>query len=73
MGSLWLVDANYNIWNGRAMRSFCTAQRTLCDWVTLLCNKNRRNIVNQLYFYKTNEVLEPTGANNSDNYCYDRF
>ena len=32
-------DANYCIWNGWAMRSYCTAQRNVCDWVTLLENK----------------------------------
>ena len=31
-----LVDANCYIWNGWAMWSYCTAQETLCDWVTLL-------------------------------------
>ena len=35
-GSLGLVDANSNIWNGWALRSYCTAQGTVCDRVTLL-------------------------------------
>ena len=30
-GSLWLVDANCNIWNGWAMESYSTAQGILCD------------------------------------------
>ena len=40
MGSLGLVDENCNIWNGWAMRSYCIAQGNVCDWVTLLYNRN---------------------------------
>ena len=36
-------------WNGWAMGSYCTAQGTVCDWVTLLYNGTCQNIVNQLY------------------------
>ena len=32
------------------MGSYCIAQATVCDWVTLLYNTNWRNSVNQLYF-----------------------
>ena len=39
-GSLRLVDANCNIWNGWAMGSYCTAQETVCDWVALLYNRD---------------------------------
>ena len=42
-------DANCYIWNGLAMGSYCTAQRNVCDWVTLLYNRTG-NIVSQLYF-----------------------
>lgn len=38
-GSLWLVDANCNTWNGWAMGFCCTAQGTVYDWVTLLYTK----------------------------------
>ena len=34
-----LGDANYYIWNGWAMGSYCTAQGNVCDWVTLLYNR----------------------------------
>ena len=47
-----LGDANCYIWNGWAMGSYCTAQGSVCDWVTLLYNRTRQNIVNQLYFNK---------------------
>ena len=30
-GSLGLIDANYCIWNGQAMRSCCIAQGTISD------------------------------------------
>ena len=30
--------------------SYYTAQGTVYNWVTSLCNRNCRNIVNQLYF-----------------------
>ena len=45
-GSLGFIDANYCIWSGWAMESYCTAQGTMCDWVTLLYNRNGRNTVN---------------------------
>ena len=50
-GSLGLVDANCYIWNGWAMESYCIAQGTVYDWVTLLYNRNW-SIVNQLHFNK---------------------
>ena len=34
-----LKDTNCYIWNGWAMGSYCTAQGTVCDWVTLLYNR----------------------------------
>ena len=34
------------------MELCCIAQGTVWDWVTLLYNRNWRNIVNQLYFNK---------------------
>ena len=40
MGSSGLFDANCCIWNGWAMGPYCTVQGTLCDWVTLLYNRN---------------------------------
>ena len=40
MGSLRLVDANCYIWDEWAMGSYCTAQRTVYDWVTFLYNSN---------------------------------
>ena len=30
-GSLGLIDANYCIWSGQAMRSCCIAQGTICS------------------------------------------
>ena len=39
-GNLELMEPNYNIWNRWAMRSYCTAQGTVCDWVTLLYNRH---------------------------------
>ena len=36
--------------NGK--KSYCTAQGTVYDWVTLLYNGNWRNMVNQLYCKK---------------------
>ena len=52
MGSLRFLDANYYVWNGWAMGPFCIAQGTVCDCITLLYNRNLRNILNQLYFNK---------------------
>ena len=52
MGSLGFLDANCYIWNGWAMGPYCTAQGTVCDWITLLYNRTCRNIVNKLYFKK---------------------
>ena len=46
------LDAKCCIWNGWAMRPYCTAQGTMCDWVTLLYNRTWRNTVNQLHFNK---------------------
>ena len=39
-GELGLVDANCYIWNGCATGSCCTSQGTVCDWVTLLYNRD---------------------------------
>ena len=39
-GSFGSGDANCYIWNGWAMGSYCTAQGTVCDWVTVLYNRN---------------------------------
>ena len=36
MESLGLVDANCYIWSGWAMEPYCTAEKIVCDWVTLL-------------------------------------
>ena len=33
-------DANCHIWNGWAMGPYCTAQKTMWDWPTLLHNRN---------------------------------
>ena len=49
MGSLGLVDANYDISNGQAMRSYCTAQGTmysLLGWSTM-----EDNIRKRMYIY----------------------
>ena len=40
MGSWGLVAKNCNIWSGGEMGSYCTAQGTVCEWVTLLYNRN---------------------------------
>ena len=48
MESLVFVDANCYLWNGWVLGSYCTAQETIYAQVTLLCNKNGRNIINQL-------------------------
>ena len=34
MGCLGFLDANFYIWSGWAMGPYCTAQGTMCDWVT---------------------------------------
>ena len=40
-GSLGLVDQeNCYVRTGWAMGSYCTAKGTVCDWVTLLYNRN---------------------------------
>ena len=39
-GSLGLLNANCYIWNGWARGPYYTAQGTVCDWVTLLYNRN---------------------------------
>ena len=44
------LDANCYIWNGCALGPYFTTQGTMCDWVTLLYNRNKGNIVNQLWF-----------------------
>ena len=39
--AVWgFFDANCYIWNGWAMRPYCTARETVCDWVTLLYNRS---------------------------------
>ena len=40
MGSSEFSDANCYVWNGWAMGPYCMAQGTVCDWVTLLYNRN---------------------------------
>ena len=47
-----LVDENCYLWNGWAMGSYCIAQGTVCDWVTLLYTRNWINSVNQLFHNK---------------------
>ena len=39
-GILGLVDANYNIKNGWAEGYYHAIQGTMCNWVTLLYNRN---------------------------------
>ena len=39
-GSLGFLDTNCYIWNGWAMGPCCIAQGTMCDWITLLDNRN---------------------------------
>ena len=34
-----VLDANCYIWNGWAVGPCCTAQGTVCHWVTLLYNR----------------------------------
>ena len=43
MGSLGLVDANCNIWNGWAMGSYSIAQGTVCNWVTAVQQKMKKH------------------------------
>ena len=38
-GSLGFWDANCYIWNRWAMGPYCTAQGTVCDWVTVLYHR----------------------------------
>ena len=33
------LGANWYIWNGWTMGSYCIAQGNVCDWVTLLYNR----------------------------------
>ena len=40
MGSLGFGETHCYIWNGWARGPYCTAQRTVCDWVTLLYNRS---------------------------------
>ena len=51
----WMGSLQFYIWNGWVVGPYYTAQGTVCDWVTLLYNRNWRNIVNQLYFNKTKQ------------------
>ena len=39
-GSSGCLDANCYIWRGWAIGPYCIAWGTLCDWVTLLNNRN---------------------------------
>ena len=48
--------------DGQAMGPYCTAQGTVCDWVTLQCNRNRRKIVNKLYF-NNKKIIQIGGQN----------
>ena len=41
--NLGLMDANCYIWNGWTMGLYCTAQGTVCDWITLLHNKLKKH------------------------------
>jgi len=34
------LDANCYIWGGLAMGPHCTAQGNVCDWITMLYNRN---------------------------------
>ena len=56
-GSLGYLDATWYFWNEGAMGPYCIAQGTVCDWVSLLYNRNCRNIVNQLYFNNNNKRI----------------
>lgn len=38
-GQFGVLDANCYVWNGWATGPYCTAQETVCDWVTLLYNR----------------------------------
>ena len=42
------------------MGPYCTAQGPVYDWVTLLYNRNLRNLVNQLHFNKKRNKHEIT-------------
>ena len=44
------LDANCCIWYRCVMGPHCTAQRNVCDSVTLLYNRTWWNVVNQQYF-----------------------
>ena len=44
----------YLEWVGNG--ALCTAQGTVCNWVTLPYNRNQRNTVNQLYFHKKDKI-----------------
>lgn len=52
MGSLGFWEANFYIWNGWEIGSYCTAKGIGCEWVILLHNRNWGNIVSQLHFNK---------------------
>ena len=64
MGSLELMDADYCLWNGLAMRSCCVALGTMSShlrWSMIMC-ENRMctcmcNWVTMLYSRKKNNVL----------------
>ena len=43
MGSLGVLDANPYVWNGWAMGLYCTAQGTVCDWVTAVQQKFKKH------------------------------
>ena len=45
-------DKQAVIQNWWAVWPYCTAQGSVCDWVTLLYDKNWRNIINKLHFNK---------------------
>ena len=64
MGCLGFLDANFYIWSGWAMGPYCTAWGTVCDWVTLVYNRNWKNIVNQLYFFKKTKPTNQKKENN---------
>ena len=45
MGGMGILEvlggANCYIWNGWAVGSYCIEQGNVCDWLTLLYNRNR--------------------------------
>ena len=46
------LHAHCYIWNGWAMRSHCTAQGSVCDWVTLLYNNLKKHCKSTIFILK---------------------